>query len=112
KRRDSKGKGKTGGYYFTSILKCGKCGAPMTGTVQTYSYSKRKVKFYRCNHQVKGSLCVMPRIQEERIVDEILKNFDKYVMGWWQEATNVEEKTTHDKTDGIFAELKNIEKQK
>lgn len=109
KRRDYKGKGQTGGYYFTSILKCGKCGGPMTGTV--HKIGDKKVKYYRCNRKIKGSLCVMPRIQEERIVDEILKNFNEYVMGWWKETTNVEEKTSSDLTDEIFAELKNIQKQ-
>lgn len=107
KRKDKKGKGRTGGFYFTSILKCGKCGRAMTGT--SNKIGNKHVKFYRCQGKVKGSLCNMPNIKEDNLVKEIVGNFEQYVWGILQ-PKKVEEKQD-DNTADIEAELKNIAKQ-
>lgn len=72
-RKEHQGKGKTGGYYFTSILKCGKCGGPMTGTLY------KNNKYYRCQRRTKGSTCRMPQIKEEALTNHIINNIDKYL---------------------------------
>lgn len=105
RRKENKGRGKTGGYYLTSILKCGKCGGPMTGTM----YSNG-VKYYRCQRKTKGHPCKMPIVKEDYIIDDLLRNFDRYVQGW-VEVSSVKEKEGDDKIKDIQAELAIIEKQ-
>lgn len=103
-RKDKKGRGMTGGYYFTSILKCGKCGGPMTGTV----YSG--VKYYRCQNKTKGHSCVMPNVKEEAITENVIKNLKKYMTGTL-ELSKIDEKSIDQTNHDIELELKNIQKQ-
>lgn len=109
KRKDSKGRGMTGGYYFTSILKCGKCGAPMQGTSYHYKNPKRTVKFYRCSNKTKGRSCLMPSIQEDRMTDELLKSFSKLVYAWI-EPDNIVQKSEAQSKDESDIELATIQR--
>lgn len=109
RRSGRKGRGMTGRYYFTSILKCGKCGAPMQGTVYYYKKSKRSVKFYRCSSKANGRSCKMPSIQENRLADEVLNSFHKLVFGWIQ-PKNVIQKDEAQAKDEWEQELKNVQR--
>jgi site-specific DNA recombinase len=108
RRKENQGRGKTGGYYFTSILKCGKCGGPMTGT--TYKINNQKVKYYRCNRRTKGMSCPMPNISEENLTKDFLREFKSILLGWVNES-NVNQKTVEDKQKDINKELSVIQKQ-
>lgn len=103
-RKENKGRGKTGGYYFTSILKCGKCGGPMTGTVYG------NTKYYRCQRKTKGYSCLMPNIKEDSIADDILKNLERYITGSL-ELYNSVEKSSDETKKAIEKELKSTQKQ-
>lgn len=103
-RKENKGRGKTGGYYFTSILKCAKCGGPMTGTVYG------STKYYRCQRKTKGHSCVMPNIKEDSIADDILKNLKKYISGGL-EFSSLGDKSNDEAKKEIEHEIKTIQKQ-
>lgn len=85
-RKQQYGKSLTGKYYFTSVLRCGKCGAYMTGTA--YKYKEKngeitKTKYYRCSNKVRTKGCTMPQIQERRLAEELIRVFDDLTKSWF-----------------------------
>ncbi|WP_050182806.1 recombinase family protein [Domibacillus robiginosus] len=85
-RKCNKGKSLTGKYYFTSVLRCGKCGAYMTGTAYKYKEKngvETKKKYYRCSNKIKAKNCTMPQIQESRLADELMRVFDDLTQNWF-----------------------------
>ncbi|WLR54321.1 recombinase family protein [Mesobacillus subterraneus] len=110
KRSENKGRGMTGGYYFTSLLRCGKCGSPMQGTVYKFKNPVRSVKYYRCSHKTKGRTCPMPNIQEDRLSDEFLRNFPKLVTGWIK-TNSIKESSSEEANADFSKELKNVQRQ-
>lgn len=104
KRKDNKGRGQTGGYYFTSILKCAKCGGPMTGTIHG------DTKYYRCQRKTKGYSCSMSRIKEDSIALDVLRNLENYISGSLM-VSDLSEKSIEDSKKEFETELKSIQKQ-
>lgn len=73
--RRNKGKAATSDFPFTGLLKCGKCGSPMTGGSR--SQKSRRYKFYRCSSKVNYSQpCTMPVISEQAVVNAFLQSLD------------------------------------
>ncbi|OES45545.1 recombinase family protein [Domibacillus iocasae] len=89
RRKHNSGKASTGKYYFTSVLRCGKCGASMTGTA--YKYKEKngeitKTKYYRCSNKVKMKSCTMPQIKESRLAEELIRVFDDLTKSWFSKS--------------------------
>lgn len=65
-------------YWFTGLLRCGKCGARMHGTLlksrpRADGTVLRKA-YYMCNRRMDTSSCTMPRFRQEHI-EHLLKNY-------------------------------------
>lgn len=71
KRKVSGGKRETSNYYFSSILKCGRCGHSMSG-----HRGANRVKTYRCSGKKAGKNCSSHIIQEETLLSAVLSNLD------------------------------------
>ena len=74
KSRDKKGRAATSEYIFSGIVKCSRCGYPMTGGVRHNKNST--IYFYRCSGRVGYGKCDMPRIREEAIADALFAELD------------------------------------
>lgn len=73
--RKNKGKAATSDFPFTGLLKCGKCGSPMTGGSRIQK--TRRYKFYRCSSKVNYSEpCTMPVISEQAVINAFLQSLD------------------------------------
>ncbi|MFJ7993614.1 recombinase family protein [Peribacillus frigoritolerans] len=70
KRRTYGGKRETSNYYFSSILKCGRCGHSMSG------HKSPNGKTYRCSGKKAGKKCTSHIIKEENLVKTVLNNLD------------------------------------
>ncbi|MFB5189400.1 recombinase family protein [Alicyclobacillus fastidiosus] len=68
----------TGIYPLTGVLRCGRCGAAMSGrTKHSSSHGKSVVKrYYACNERQQSRLCDMPMIQQEVIEEAILEQIE------------------------------------
>jgi site-specific DNA recombinase len=67
KRRTFGGKRETSNYYFSSILKCARCGSSMSG-----HKGSKGVKTYRCSGKKAGKKCTSHIIKEDTLVAKIL----------------------------------------
>jgi site-specific DNA recombinase len=70
KRRGSGGKRETSNYYFSSILKCGRCGHSMSG------HKSPSGKTYRCSGKKAGKKCTSHIIKEENLLRTVLNQLD------------------------------------
>jgi site-specific DNA recombinase len=70
KRRGSGGKRETSNYYFSSILKCGRCGHSMSG------HKSPVGKTYRCSGKKAGKKCTSHIIKEDNLLKTVLYQLD------------------------------------
>ncbi|MCL9637757.1 recombinase family protein [Bacillus zanthoxyli] len=73
KRRTFGGKRETSNYYFSSILKCARCGHSMSG------HKSNGKKTYRCSGKKAGKNCSSHIILEENLTKKVFSVFDKLV---------------------------------
>jgi site-specific DNA recombinase len=102
KRRGSGGKRETSNYYFSSILKCGRCGHSMSG------HRSPNGKTYRCSGKKAGKKCTSHIIKEEYLLRTVLSQLDDLFnkINSNTESTNV----TESKIEQLEQELKSIQK--
>ena len=102
KRRTSGGKRETSSYYFSSILKCGRCGHSMSG------HKSPKGKSYRCSGKKAGKTCTSHIIQEDHLVTVILNHMGELIdsIEGTIHITNISER----KINQLELELKNNQK--
>ncbi|MEH6943558.1 recombinase family protein [Bacillus sp. JJ722] len=70
RRRTFGGKRETSNYYFSTILKCARCGHSMSG------HKSGGKKTYRCNGKKAGKKCSSHIFLEENLVRTIFHNLD------------------------------------
>jgi site-specific DNA recombinase len=70
KRRGTGGKRETSNYYFSSILKCGRCGHSMSG------HKSPSGKTYRCSGKKAGKKCSSHIILEGNLLKTVLNELD------------------------------------
>lgn len=75
KLRGKKGRAATSEYMFSGLVKCARCGFPMTGGIRHNKGSS--ILFYRCSGRVGYGKCDMPRIREKAIEDALLTELRK-----------------------------------
>jgi len=75
KRRTFGGKRETSNYYFSSILKCARCGHSMSG------HKVGKKKNYRCSGKKAGKTCTSHMILESNLVQTVFAQWDDLVGG-------------------------------
>ncbi|EOR24991.1 resolvase domain-containing protein [Niallia nealsonii AAU1] len=73
KRRTFGGKRETSNYYFSSILKCGRCGYSMSG------HKSNGYKTYRCSGKKAGISCTSHIIKEDNLVTKVLDSLDELI---------------------------------
>lgn len=73
KRKTSGGKRETSNYYFSSLLKCGRCGHSMSG------HKSAGRKTYRCSGKKAGKNCTSHIILEDNLVKKVFSIFDDLV---------------------------------
>ena len=61
-------------FYFTSVLKCGRCGYGMTGFTQ--HNNGKSVRAYRCIGRANYGVCNMPNLREQTIAEAFLASLD------------------------------------
>ncbi|WML38665.1 recombinase family protein [Neobacillus sp. OS1-2] len=71
KRRGTGGKRETSNYYFSSILKCARCGHSMSG------HKSAGRKTYRCSGKKAGKKCTSHIILEENLLKTVLIELDE-----------------------------------
>ncbi|PEJ49781.1 hypothetical protein CN692_22950 [Bacillus sp. AFS002410] len=103
KRRVAGGKRETSNYYFSSILKCGRCGHSMSGHKGT-----KGVKTYRCSGKKAGKRCSSHIIKEETLLNTVLIQLDLLIndVKGDTNASNI----SKTKINELQQELKNIQK--
>lgn len=72
-RRVFGGKRQTSNYYFSSILKCGRCGSSMSG------HKSGGLKTYRCSGKKAGKKCTSHIIKEDTLVKTVFANYDSLI---------------------------------
>ncbi|MFC3883790.1 recombinase family protein [Bacillus songklensis] len=102
KRRIHGGKRETSNYYFSSILKCARCGHSMSG------HKSAGKKTYRCSGKKAGKNCSSHIILEENLTKTVFRLFDELV-GSIIGSTNVSDYPS-EKVSGLESELKSIDK--
>ncbi|QIW89333.1 hypothetical protein Gp_59 [Bacillus phage vB_Bacillus_1020A] len=76
KRRTFGGKRETSNYYFSSILKCARCGSSMSG-----HKGSNGIKTYRCSGKKAGKKCTSHIISEKNLTQNILTSLDRLIKG-------------------------------
>ncbi|WP_273129012.1 recombinase family protein [Bacillus weihaiensis] len=79
KRRTFGGKRETSNYYFSSVLRCARCGSSMSG-----HKGSQGVKTYRCSGKKAGKKCTSHIIKEDNLVSTVLsslKEITKQIIG-------------------------------
>lgn len=71
RRRTFGGKRETSNYYFSSLLKCARCGSSMSG------HKSPSGKTYRCSGKKAGKKCTSHIIKEDTLVQTLLSSFDE-----------------------------------
>ena len=102
KRRTFGGKRETSNYYFSSILKCGRCGHSMSG------HKSGNKKTYRCSGKKAGKNCSSHIILEDNLVKKVFHVFDQ-IVGSINGPTNATEYSS-EKILELENELKSIER--
>lgn len=103
RRRTFGGKRETSNYYFSTILKCNRCGHSMSGHKGT-----KGRKTYRCNGKKAGKHCTSHIFLETNLVKKVFSIFDELV-GDIVGSTEVTDISTN-KMDELKNELNVIEK--
>lgn len=103
KRRVFGGKRETSNYYFSSILKCARCGHSMSG-----HKGNNNVKTYRCSGKKAGKSCTSHIIKEDNLVKTIFSQFDNLVEDIY--GGNKSEDISQNDINKLEDELKQIEK--
>lgn len=73
KRRTFGGKREVSNYYFSTILKCGRCGHSLSGHKSPHG------KTYRCSGKKAGKNCTSHIIKEEYLVKKIFETFEDVI---------------------------------
>ncbi|WGT38541.1 recombinase family protein [Lysinibacillus sp. 1 U-2021] len=73
KRRKFGGKRETSNYYFSSILKCARCGHSMSG------HKSGDKKTYRCSGKKAGKNCTSHIILEDNLVKTVFAQWDELI---------------------------------
>ncbi|WP_051891712.1 recombinase family protein [Lysinibacillus sphaericus] len=73
KRRTPGAKRETSNYYFSQILKCGRCGHSISG------HKANGKKGYRCSGKKAGKSCTSHMILEENLVKTVFAQFDQLI---------------------------------
>jgi site-specific DNA recombinase len=102
KRRGSGGKRETSNYYFSSILKCGRCGHSMSG------HKSPVGKTYRCSGKKAGKKCTSHIIKEENLLKTVLNQLDDVFKNINSNTETTDVAQT--KIDQLEHELKSIQK--
>ncbi|UPO88306.1 recombinase family protein [Niallia sp. Man26] len=71
KRRTFGGKRETSNYYFSSVLRCARCGSSMSG-----HKGSQGVKTYRCSGKKAGKKCTSHIIKEDNLVSTVLSSLE------------------------------------
>lgn len=102
KRRTLGGKRETSNYYFSSVLKCARCGHSLSG------HKSGGKKTYRCSGKKAGKNCSSHIILEDNLVIKVFSVFDQLVKNIYgsPDVTNYPEEKVID----LHSELKSIEK--
>jgi site-specific DNA recombinase len=102
KRRSSGSKRETSNYYFSSILKCGRCGHSMSG------HKSPTGKTYRCSGKKAGKKCTSHIIKEEYLLRTVLNQLDE-IFSNIKGVTEIND-VSKTKIDQLEQELKSIQK--
>jgi site-specific DNA recombinase len=102
KRKGSGGKRETSNYYFSTILKCGRCGHSMSG------HKSAGKKTYRCSGKKAGKNCTSHIILEENLVKKVFSLWDELV-GKILSSTSVSE-VNSEKVNTLERELRSVQK--
>ncbi|MGE7932165.1 recombinase family protein [Viridibacillus arvi] len=102
KRRTFGGKRETSNYYFSSILKCARCGHSMSG------HRSAKRKSYRCSGKKAGKNCSSHIILEENLVKTVFAHFSQLTEKFLTAAGNSEYPT--DRLATLKSELSAVER--
>ncbi|MDQ0268928.1 site-specific DNA recombinase [Cytobacillus purgationiresistens] len=100
KRKGSGSKRETSNYYFSSILKCARCGHSMSG------HKSGQYKTYRCSGKKAGKKCSSHIILEKNLVTTV---FSEFKIENFYNKTEAED-VSIDKVENIEREIKHIEK--
>jgi site-specific DNA recombinase len=103
KRRTFGGKRETSNYYFSSILKCARCGSSMSGHKGT-----KGVKTYRCSGKKAGKKCTSHIIKEDSLVIKVLADLHKITSNIHN--NNEQENISTKRIEELENELKLIQK--
>ncbi|WP_306009378.1 recombinase family protein [Bacillus sp. MMSF_3328] len=103
KRRTIGGKRETSSYYFSSILKCNRCGYSMSG------HKTAGKKSYRCSGKKAGIKCNSHMILEDNLVKQLFSVFNK-VVGEIYGSTQAKD-ISSEKVAELDREIKYLEKQ-
>lgn len=94
-------------YMLTGLLKCGTCGGPMVGTVQskTYKGERQSYHYYQCASAKRNrSLCVNSKVySKHKIENSVIDAL---------EALSTEPKNIEDMAKHVFKEIKEIHKSR
>jgi site-specific DNA recombinase len=78
-RRTDPGMASTSDYIFTGVLRCARCGNPMTGGRHVRKKEGRKggeYKFYNCHAKIHQGNCDLPVLGEDVIIEQLFKRID------------------------------------
>ena len=77
RRRSDSGYSRKLDYYFTGLLRCGRCGSSMYGRLTTSRKDKEgniiRSPYYICNMRKENSTCTMPTFQQRHIEHMVLE---------------------------------------
>lgn len=101
-RRVPGGKRETSNYYFSSILKCARCGHSMSG-----HKGSNGTKTYRCSGKKSGKTCTSHIIKEDNLVKTVLSQLNKiFSIEGKTEVTDI----SANKINELEQELKSIQR--
>lgn len=103
KRRTFGGKRETSNYYFSSILKCARCGHSISG-----HRGANKVKTYRCSGKKAGKKCSSHIFLEEKMLNAVFNKLGEIKLTL---NSNVQENNSEDSyLNELKLELSTVEK--
>ncbi|MFD0673967.1 recombinase family protein [Cohnella sp. GCM10027633] len=110
KSRDKKGRAATSDYLFSGIVKCARCGFPLTGGIRHNKESD--ILFYRCSGRVGYGKCDLPRIREESVVEALFTelNIDKRSLS--KKVKTVDKKVDKQDYAKVMKEIDQIRKRR
>ncbi|MFS0837226.1 recombinase family protein [Paenibacillus sp. 1P03SA] len=104
--RSNSGYSRLGDYWFTGLLKCGKCGSGMFGRLTNERIrkdgSRARVVYYMCRRKWANKSCTMPIIRQKH-VEHLLFEFIESII--------IDPNITEEKMKKVKSERKNKEKE-